>query len=91
MSRLKVNIDVFLYIEGSNLRSGGAFNINSKEYKDDPDLAVAIVAYQYIQGIIKETGYKETIIKKVLYEGNKDITELTKQIKRIPPPDNLPF
>lgn len=88
---MKVNIDVFLYIEGSHLRSGGAFNINPREYKDNPDLSVAIVAYQYIQSIIKETGYKETIIKKVIYEGKKDITKLTRQIKRIPPPDNLPF
>nr|WP_309099053.1 hypothetical protein [Fredinandcohnia onubensis] len=88
---MKVNIDVFLYIEGSHLRSGGAFNINPREYKDNPDLAVAIVAYQYIQDIIEEVGYRETIIKKVLYEGNKDITDLTRQIKRIPPSDNLQF
>ncbi|MFS0820747.1 hypothetical protein [Bacillus sp. 1P02SD] len=88
---MKVNIDVFLNIEGSKLRSGGPFNINPKEYKENPDLAVAIVAYQYIQSIIEETGYRETFIKKVLYEGNKDITDLTRQIKRIPPPDNLPF
>jgi len=87
---LKVNIDVFLIIEGTKTRSGGAFNVNPREYKD-PDLAVAIVAYQYIQDIIKQTGHRETIIKKVLYEGNKDITQLTRQIKRIPPPDNLPF
>lgn len=88
---MKVNIDVFLYIEGSHLRSGGAFNINPREYKEKTDLAVAIVAYQYIQSIIKETGYKETVIKKVLYEGNKDITELTRQIRRIPTRDDLPF
>nr|WP_309101110.1 hypothetical protein [Fredinandcohnia onubensis] len=88
---MKVNIDVFLYIEGSHLRSGGTFNINPREYKKDTDLAVAIVAYQYILSIIKETGYKETFIKKVLYEENKDITELTRQIKRIPQRDDLPF
>ncbi|MFS0822191.1 hypothetical protein [Bacillus sp. 1P02SD] len=88
---MKVNIDVFLDIEGSKLRSGGAFDINPREYKNNPDLTVAIIAYQYIQDIIKQTGYRETLIKKVLYEGNKDITELTRQIRRIPPKDDLPF
>ncbi|THE09172.1 hypothetical protein E1I69_23405 [Bacillus timonensis] len=88
---MKVNIDVFLNIEGYHTRSGGAFNVHPKEYKDNPELAVAIVAYQYIMGIIEETGYRETIIDKVLYEGNKDITDLTKQIRRVPPKDDLPF
>ncbi|RFB14710.1 hypothetical protein DZB84_14790 [Bacillus sp. HNG] len=62
-----------------------------KENKDNPELAMAIVAYQYIQEIIKKTGYRETIIKNVLYERNKDITELTRQIMRIPQKDDLPF
>lgn len=88
---MRVSIDVFLNIEGSKLRSGGSFNVNPRQYKDDPDLAVAIVSFQYIHGIIKETGYRETFIEKVLYEGNKDITEMTRQIKWIPPEDNLPF
>ncbi|MEH7236735.1 hypothetical protein [Bacillus sp. JJ1562] len=88
---MQVSIDVFLNIEGSQLRSGGSFNVTPKEYKENPDQAVAIVAYQYIQDIIEETGYRETIIDKVLYEGNKDITELTRNIKWIPPEDNLPF
>lgn len=88
---MRVNIDIFLDIEGSKLRSGGPFNINPREYKDNPELAVAIVAYQFIQKKIRQTGYRDTIIDKVLYEGNKDITELTRQIRWIPPEDNLPF
>lgn len=88
---MKVNIDVFLNIEGSHTRSGGYFDINPRKYKDNPDLAVAIVAYQYIMDIKRQTGYRDLVIKKVLYEGNKDITALTRQIRWIPPEDNLPF
>ncbi|WP_453992073.1 hypothetical protein [Bacillus nitroreducens] len=88
---MKVNIDVFLNIEGNYTRSGGPFNVNSREYIDNPDLAVAIIAYEYIQEIVRQTGYRETEIRKVLYEGNKDITELTRQIRRVPPRDDLPF
>ncbi|MFT4415335.1 hypothetical protein ACLM5H_15855 [Fredinandcohnia humi] len=88
---MNVSIEVFLNIEGSLTRSGGSFEVKQSEYKKDPDLAVAIVAYQYIQNIVRETGYRETGIRKVIYEGNKDITELTKKIGRIPPQDDLPF
>lgn len=88
---MRVGIDVFLNIEGSKMRSGGSFNVNPRECKEDPDRAVAIVAYQYIMDIKRQTGYRDMIIEKVLYEGNKDITELTRQIRWIPPEDNLPF
>lgn len=88
---MKVTIEVFLDIEGAQMRSGGSFYVDVREYKKDPDFAAAVVAYQHIQGIIRQTGYRETEILKVVYEGNKDITDLTRKVKPLLPPDNLPF
>ncbi|MFS0864142.1 hypothetical protein [Fredinandcohnia sp. 179-A 10B2 NHS] len=88
---MRVNIEVTLNIEDNIMSSGGTFTVNYREYRDNPNLAVAFVADRYIQNIISQTGYRQTDIRKVVYNGDKDITELTKQIRRIPPKDNLPF
>lgn len=60
------------------------------EFKDDPDFAVSIVAYEWIQKQMKETGFRETVIEKVTWDEEHNITD---EVKRIHPVinDDLPF
>lgn len=89
--RALCRISVNVYIEGTHTRSGGTFNINAKHYKENPDYAAAVIAYQYIQDIKSQVGYRDVKIKKVVCSCDKDITELTKRIEPLLPQDNLPF
>jgi hypothetical protein len=43
---MNINLKVHLNIEGSRSLSGGTFHCNSKEYKTDPDMTAAVVAYE---------------------------------------------
>lgn len=88
---MRISIEVFLFIEGSHTKSGGMFNVNINEFKNNPDFTAAVAAFQYIEDIKKQVGYRNVTIKKVIYSGDKDITELTKQLTPTIPADNLPF
>lgn len=52
---------------------------------------IPVVAYQYIQSIKRETGYRTTFIEKVMVNGKEDITAEVKEIENrpIPPIDDI--
>ncbi|WP_205439666.1 hypothetical protein [Peribacillus alkalitolerans] len=87
---MEVHIRLHLNIEGNKQRSEGMFPVNSKDFKEDPDMTVGIIAYEWIQKIKHQTGYRETEITQVVYNEEHDITELVRQIKPVIK-DNLPF
>lgn len=86
---MEILLRVQLNIDGTNLESSGHFPVKISDYKKDPDWTAAVIAYQFIQQIKYETGYRKTDILKVTYDEN-DITEL---VKRVTPniKDDLPF
>lgn len=88
---MEVLIETQLRIEGSRSMRRGSFNVNNKEFEENPDFTIGIVAYEWIQSQIRETGCRQTTIEKVTWDDQHDITELVKQIRPIEPPDNLPF
>ncbi|EFV74522.1 hypothetical protein HMPREF1013_05247 [Bacillus sp. 2_A_57_CT2] len=51
---------------------------------------MAVTAYEWIQSQIRESGFRQTVIEKVTWNENKDITEDVKQIRPIIK-DDLPF
>jgi hypothetical protein len=82
---LRVTIDIHLKIDGISNALGGEFNVRWKE--DIPG-----VAYEWIRKIKMDTGFRKTVIEKVVYNGDNDITDLVKAIDERPiPNDNLPF
>ncbi|MBT2686559.1 hypothetical protein J7I93_00015 [Bacillus sp. ISL-47] len=87
---MKVVIETILNIEGSRGMRRGEFYVRDQDYKDHADFAVSIVAYEWIQQQRKETGFRETIIEKVTWNNQHDITE---EVKKIQPviKDDLPF
>ncbi|WP_066385475.1 hypothetical protein [Neobacillus mesonae] len=81
---MKFTLEVHLNIEDTGIFSGGNFYAKNKS-------EVPRVAYQFIQGIKQETGYRKTLIEKVIVNGTVDITEEVKEIENrpIPPMDDI--
>lgn len=79
---MKVTIDVHLIINGTKSFTGAYFNVRKEE--DIPK-----VAYDWIMRIRMETGYfgNQSIIEKVIYNGDKDITGKVKEIDETPIPE----
>lgn len=73
------------------MRSGGSFEVNKKDFKDDPGLTAGVEAYKFIEQIKNETGHRDTVIEKVIYDGQNDITEITRQIRPVIDDSILPF
>lgn len=87
---MEVHIRLHLNIEGTKSRQEGIFSVNTKDFKDNPDMTVGIIAYEWIQRIMHQTGYRETEITRVVYNEEYDITEVVKQIRPVIQ-DDLPF
>ncbi|MEW8986495.1 MAG: hypothetical protein AB2401_05745 [Bacillus sp. (in: firmicutes)] len=53
---------------------------------------IPMIAYQWIKKMKMETGFRPTIIEKVIWNNEKDITEQVLKIVQAPlPSDDLPF
>lgn len=87
---MKVVIETYLNIEGNRGSRRGEFFVPNRDFKKDPDFAVAVVAYEWIQQQMNETGHRDTVIEKVTWDEVNDITEIVKQIRPVIK-DNLPF
>ncbi|WP_226619889.1 hypothetical protein [Cytobacillus firmus] len=87
---MNVVIQTVLNIEGIRGYSNGEFTVKTSDFKKDPNFTVAIVAYEWIQQQMNETGHRETIIEKVTWNEVNDITEIVKQIRPVIKED-LPF
>lgn len=76
---MEFNLEVYLKIEDTGIFSGGYLKARNKS-------EIPRVAYQYIQSIKRETGYRTTKIEKVIVNGTEDITEEVKEIEIRPIP-----
>lgn len=78
------NLEVHLCIEGTGVLSKGRFAARKKS-------EIPLVSYQVIRDLKRETGYRTTLIEKVIVNGTEDITEEVKKIEcmPIPPLDNI--
>jgi hypothetical protein len=81
---LRFNLEVQLIIEGTGMMSRGIFTSRNKN-------EIANVAYQFIQSIKRETGYRTTFIQKVIIDGTQYITMEVKEIdnRLIPKMDDI--
>ncbi|CAM3679572.1 hypothetical protein GCM10009865_47750 [Aeromicrobium ponti] len=87
---MKVVIQTILNIEGNRGYRSGEFFVRDSDFKKEPNFAVAVIAYEWIQQQIRESGCRETIIEKVTWNEEHDITEDVKQISPVIK-DDLPF
>jgi hypothetical protein len=88
---MKVVIQTTLNVEGNRGFSNGEFHVRDSDLKKDPNFAVAVAAYEWIQQQKRETGQRDTIIEKVTWNENNDITEIVREIEPVLPEDDLPF
>ncbi|WP_264737325.1 hypothetical protein [Cytobacillus firmus] len=88
---MKVVIQTILNVEGNRGFRNGEFHVRDSEFKKNPDFAVAVVAYEWIQQQKRETGQRETIIEKVTWNEKNDITQMVREVEPVMPEDNLPF
>jgi hypothetical protein len=77
--KMKASINVHLIVNGTRTLKRGSINVLRLE--DIPK-----VAHNWIRQIRKETGYygQQSIIEKVIADGNQDITEQVKEIDNRP-------
>jgi len=87
---MRVVIETMLNIEGYRGSSRGEFFVRDREFKDDPNFGVAVVAYEWIQQQWRESGCRDKIIEMVTWNEEYDITEVVKQIEPVVM-DDLPF
>ncbi|WP_282140334.1 hypothetical protein [Cytobacillus oceanisediminis] len=87
---MRVVIETMLNIEGNRGSSRGEFFVRDRDFKDDPNFAVAVIAYEWIQQQWRESGCRDMIIEMVTWNEENDITEDVKQIEPIVK-DDLPF
>ncbi|OHX43435.1 hypothetical protein [Cytobacillus oceanisediminis] len=88
---MRLVIQTILNVEGNRGFRNGEFNVRDSQFEKDPDFAVAVVAYEWIQQQKRETGQRHTNIEKVTWNEVNDITEIVKEIQPVLPEDNLPF
>ncbi|NMD71070.1 hypothetical protein HHO41_12255 [Bacillus sp. DNRA2] len=82
---MNINLQLNLNIDGNRCSCGGDFKV----YRETE---IPQLAYQWIQQIKKDTGYRTTLIEKVIWNNEKDITEeVNKLAKASIPFDDLPF
>lgn len=76
---MKASIDVHMIVNGTRSLKRGEWQVKRKE--DIPK-----VAHEWIRRIRRETGYygNESIIEKVIVDGDKDITSEVKAIDEAP-------
>lgn len=65
---MRINLTIHLDIEGQKLSQSRSFPVQKEE-------CIPTIAYKWIRQIKRKTGYKDTRIDKVVYNGEQDITE----------------
>jgi hypothetical protein len=84
---MRITINVHMIVNGTRSLKRGEFNVNKNE-------DIALFAYGWVKHIRMETGYfdRQSIIEKVIVNGDQDITEQVIEIDAAPIPDvDLPF
>jgi hypothetical protein len=85
--KMRITIDLHMVVNGTRTLNRGSFDVSKNE-------DIAQFAYGWVKHIRLETGYfgKQSIIEKVIVNGDQDITDQVKAIDNAPiPDDNLPF
>jgi hypothetical protein len=84
---MRITINVHMTVNGTRSLKRGAFNVNKNE-------DIVLFTYGWIKHIRRETGYygQQSIIEKVIVNGDQDITDQVREINVAPIPDvDLPF
>jgi hypothetical protein len=74
---MKVTIRLKYLSWGGEMLRAGSFPVNERLFREDPDKEAVRVTKQWIKEIRREHEIKG--ITKVIYDGEKDITELVKK------------
>jgi hypothetical protein len=84
---MRITIDLHMVVNGTRSLKRGSFDVNRNE-------DISQFAYGWVKHIRMETGYfgTQSIIEKVIVNGDQDITDQVKAIDKAPIPDvDLPF
>jgi hypothetical protein len=73
---MRFNVQVDLNIEGNKLRQSNTI------YCKEEILPEKI--YEWIRTIKRETGYRDTVILRVIYDGEHDVTEVVREMEKAP-------
>ncbi|MCK6203916.1 hypothetical protein KZX50_00445 [Bacillus infantis] len=79
---MKILIQIDYLGRHSEITQSGDFGVDAREFAIDPDKEAARVAYGFLQWIKKEMTVQK--IRKVVYNGEKDITQLVVEMEKAP-------
>jgi hypothetical protein len=76
---MRITIDLHMIINGTRTLTRGDWQVKKQE-------EIPKVAHNWIRRIRRETGYygEESIIEKVIVDGNQDITDKVREIDKAP-------
>lgn len=77
---MRIVIRRIILVRGYPVLSNGEFPVKERAYKEDPDQAAAKIASKWIDQSKREMDVDGIV--KVLYDGEKDITELVKELQK---------
>lgn len=78
---MRIKFDYHLEIEGTRNLTFGIFDVPPYKVNDEYLLKLAYTRFQEIK---RQFGYRDTIIEKVIYNGEKDFAEELKRIESLP-------
>lgn len=89
---MNINIQIhYISTYDSKMSQRGSFPVNVYQFRQNPNLEAARVAFTWWKLIKKDMSYK-VAIERVTYNAENDITELVKRLDKAPIPDlDLPF
>jgi hypothetical protein len=76
---MRISIELHMIVNGTRSLKRGGFDVNRNE-------DIAQFAYGWVKHVRMETGYfgNQSIIEKVIVDGDRDITDLVKAIDEAP-------
>jgi hypothetical protein len=80
---MKIVIKIIYKVYGIKSMQCGAFPLNPKKFKEDPDQEAARVAFNWLKEIKREMNVEEIV--EVVYDGDQDITGSVKEFEQGPP------
>ncbi|MBT2668652.1 hypothetical protein J7J00_24795 [Bacillus sp. ISL-4] len=88
---MEIQIEVQLFANSAKFLQSGSCSVIPTDFRKEPEWTAAVAAYERIQKIKSSVRYPDDFqIISVVYNGEKDISDLVRKVRPIIK-DDLPF
>lgn len=81
---MKINLELHLKFEGTGSLHFDHPVVNARYFREDPHKEAARWAYKRFKAILREHGYIDLVIDKIIYNREHDITDLVQEMVNAP-------